>query len=437
MATRFAPGWYAVGILWLAYVCSFVDRQVLALLVEPVKATLAISDTQFSLLQGLAFGIFYSAMGLPCGWLVDRYSRRLVIALGIALWSAATAACGLAAGFWPLFAARMLIGVGEATLSPGALSLLSDHFPRERRALPLSVYISAGSFGSGLAMLAGAAAIAYATAHPIHLALAGVIEGWRAVFLLVGSPGLAIALALFTVREPPRTANGPGSGAAPRMAGGFAAAWAFIAVRRSLFLGHYGGLALLSWLSYALLAWTPAYFIRIHGWSLAETGWRFGLTYLGFGFGGAVLGGISANRLRARYLDGNLRNVAIGMTAIIAPLIAAPLVTNPWLSLLLFGIAIFFTAFPSGASATVISEVTPSRLRGQVSAIYYLTMSIVGLTAGPLSVALITDRVLHDPQRVGLSLAIVFAFAAPLGALLVWSALPALRSCLVQDLRQP
>jgi MFS family permease len=168
-AVSLRAGWYAVAVLWLAYICSFVDRQVLALLVEPIKASLAIGDTQLSLLQGLAFGLFYAAMGLPCGMMIDRYSRRVVIACGVAVWSLATVACGLAGGFWTLFAARMLVGAGEAVLSPGALSLLSDHFPREKRVLAISLYVSAGSFGGGLAMVAGGAAIAWATAHPFVL----------------------------------------------------------------------------------------------------------------------------------------------------------------------------------------------------------------------------------------------------------------------------
>lgn len=167
--TSLRAGWYAVAVLWLAYICSFVDRQVLALLVEPIKASLELDDTGLSLLQGLAFGLFYATMGLPCGLMIDRYSRRTVIACGVAVWSLATIACGFAGGFWSLFAARMLVGAGEAVLSPGALSLLSDHFPREKRVLAISLYVSAGSVGGGLAMVAGGAAIAWATAHPFTL----------------------------------------------------------------------------------------------------------------------------------------------------------------------------------------------------------------------------------------------------------------------------
>ncbi len=301
-------GWYAVAVLWLGYICSFVDRQVLALLVEPIKATLAISDTQVSLLQGLAFGLFYALMGLPCGMLIDRFSRRVVIAFGIAIWSLATIACGFAGGFWSLFVARMLVGIGEATLSPGALSMLSDHFPREKRVLPTSIYVSAGSFGGGLAMIAGGAAIAWAASHPFRLPGGTLLEGWRATFVLVGLPGLLIAAMMLTVREPARRNEGDPS---VRGAHAWSAAWGFLSERRGLFLRHFGAFALFAWLAYALLSWAPTYFIRVHGWTLPEAGWRFGLVYLGGGFSGAILGGVFAAWLRRRgQVDSNLRSAA-------------------------------------------------------------------------------------------------------------------------------
>ena len=418
-------GWYAVGVLWLGYICSFVDRQVLALLVEPIKAALQIADTQVSLLQGLAFGLFYAIMGLPCGRLVDRYSRRVVIAGGVALWSLATVACGFATGFWMLFAARMLVGVGEATLSPGALSLLSDHFPREKRVLPISLYVSAGSFGGGLAMIAGGAAIAWTASHPYLLPGGTVLEGWRATFVLVGLPGLLVAALLLTVREPVRRNEG---GTSPRGAHTWSAAWDFMAERRGLFLRHYGAFALFAWLSYAMLSWAPTYFIRVHGWTLPEAGWRFGIVYLVAGSGGAVCGGVFSAWLRRREaVDANLRSAAWGVTAIVPAVVAAPLMSNPWLALALLGVAIFFTSFPSGASLTAISEVTPGALRGQVSAVYYLVMSFVGLAAGPLSVALCTDYLFQDPKRVGDSMALVSALIGPAAALLLWPALPHFR----------
>ncbi len=416
-------GWYAVAVLWLAYICSFVDRQVLALLVDPIRASLSIGDTQFSLLQGLAFGLFYALMGLPCGALVDRFDRRRVIAGGIALWSVATVSCGFAGGFWSLFAARMLVGIGEATLSPGALSLLSDAFVPEKRVLPMSIYVSAGSFGGGLAMVAGGAAMTYVANHPIALPGGMNLDGWRAAFVLVGLPGLAIAALMLTIREPARARMAVVAAAKP----GWQTAWVFMRARRGFFLRHFGGFVLFSWLAYSILSWAPAFFIRVHGWTLAETGLRVGLAFLILGPLGAVSGGVFATRVRKSRTDGNLWSAAVGVAAIVVPSVAAPLAGNPYLSLALFGLALFFSAFPSGASATAISELTPGHLRGTVAAVYYLLMTVVGLTLGPLSVAALTDYFFVDPKRVGDSMALVAAVISPLAALLVASGLPAFR----------
>ena len=433
-ATRTASlraGWYAVAVLWTAYICSFVDRQVLALLVEPIKVSLAVSDTGLSLLQGLAFGIFYSLMGLPCGAMIDRWSRRTVIACGVAIWSLATIACGFAGGFASLFVARMLVGAGEAVLSPGALSLLSDHFPRERRVMAMSVYLSAASVGGGLAMVAGGVAIAWATAHPLTLPGGLQLEGWRATFLLVGAPGLLVALLLRTVHEPARGA----SEAQPAGAG--AAGWAdtlhFIVARRALFLRYFGGFALFSCLCYALISWVPTYFIRVHGWTAAEVGWRYGLVYLVLGSAGAISGGLIAAAVRRRNPgDATMRTVALGLTAILPFAIFGTQIGNPWLAVLAVGCGNFFMALPSGASVAAISEVAPAALRGRVSALYYLSISLVGIAAGPLSVALCTDYLFRDPRRVGDSLSLVAVVIGPLAALAVWSALPEFRRWTLQ-----
>lgn len=194
-------------------------------------------------------------------------------------------------------------------------------------------------------------------------------------------------------------------------------------MRRDLFLRHYGGLAL------SLLRLrdpglgTRLYFMRVHGWTLPQTGLRFGATYLVAGTLGAVAGGMFAARLRRLHVDGNLRSASIAITAFVLPAIAAPLMSDPWVSLGLYGVAIFFTSFPGGSSVTAITEVTPGRLRGQVSAYYYLAMAVVGFTLGPLSVALLNDYVFEDPRRVGDSLAVVAALVGPPAAWLMWGAL--------------
>ena len=198
-----AYAWYVVCILTIAYMFSFLDRQILALLVEPIRADLNISDTQMSLLQGLAFGIFYTLLGIPIGRLADRRSRRSIIAIGISIWCVMTAACGLAKNFGQLFLARVGIGIGEATLNPSAYSLISDYFPREKRARPMSFYNMGVSLGAGTAMVLGGQIISWVFSQPQPvLPLVGTLFHWQVVFIMVGLPGLLIAFLMVTVREP-------------------------------------------------------------------------------------------------------------------------------------------------------------------------------------------------------------------------------------------
>src|SRR5882672_1891382 len=190
--------WYVVFILMVCYALSFVDRQILSLLVGPMKRDLALSDTRIGLLQGLAFALFYGLMGLPLGRLADTRNRRNVIILGVVLWSFLTGACSAARSFWSLFLARMGVGVGEATLSPSAFSLISDYFPKEKLATAMSVYSMGIFIGSGLANIVGGAVVDAVRELPaVTLPLLGTVAPWRFTFLIVGAPGLVIALLLY------------------------------------------------------------------------------------------------------------------------------------------------------------------------------------------------------------------------------------------------
>ncbi len=200
-----AYAWYVVVVLTAAYVVSFIDRQILALLVEPIRRDLGLTDTQMGLIMGSAFALFYTILGIPLGWLADRFSRRGIIAAGITIWCLMTAACGLSRNFGQLFLARVGVGVGEAALSPSALSLISDYFPRERRGRAISFYNMGVSLGAGIAMIGGGWIIAgIIDAPPTTLPVVGEIYAWQTVFLVVGLPGLAIAALMATVREPER-----------------------------------------------------------------------------------------------------------------------------------------------------------------------------------------------------------------------------------------
>jgi MFS family permease len=202
---RARTAWYMVAVLMLCYTLSYADRQILAFLAGPLKHDLQINDTEFGVLQGLVFAVFYTLFGVPLGMVADRFSRRNLIALGVFLWSLTTSLSSIARSFGSLAAARMGVGIGEATLSPSAFSMIADSFPKERLSSALSIYTMGIQLGSGLALIiGGTVAQAVSQLPPVELPIAGAIAAWRVTFLIVGAPGLLVALLLLSVREPAR-----------------------------------------------------------------------------------------------------------------------------------------------------------------------------------------------------------------------------------------
>ncbi|MBK6598651.1 MAG: MFS transporter [Proteobacteria bacterium] len=200
-----------VIMLMIAYILSFVDRYVLGLMVEPIKADLGLTDTQMGWLLGLSFAIFYTTMGIPLGYLADRKRRTWLISIGITVWSIAAFTSGLARNFWHLFFARMSIGAGEATLSPSAISIISDSFPQEERGKPIAVYSAALGIGAGVASLVGAGVLSWAKSVPeITVPILGVVAPWQVTFFIVGAPGLLMGILFLFMREPVRHREGMG-----------------------------------------------------------------------------------------------------------------------------------------------------------------------------------------------------------------------------------
>ncbi|MFZ9873162.1 MAG: MFS transporter, partial [Steroidobacteraceae bacterium] len=285
--------WIVVGLLMVAYTSSFIDRQIMSLLVEPIRADLGITDTQFSLLAGLAFSIFYSVMGLPLGWLADRMSRRMIILVGMIAWSIMTALCGLATSFLALFLARVGVGIGEAALSPAAYSLISDYFPPERRARAISAYAMGPYLGSGLALIIGGQVIEAASRMgTFTIEGFGSFEPWQLVFFAVGFPGVIIALLFLLIREPERR------GLAPKSAD--IGLVAFIGRRRLLFLLLFLGFSVFGIAGISFLVWIPAVAIRVHGWSPGDIGLAYGVILLLLSVPGVYVGGWISDKLTAR-----------------------------------------------------------------------------------------------------------------------------------------
>lgn len=401
--------WYVVFVLMLAAVVSLVDRLLVGLLVEPIRRDLGISDFQISLLQGLAFSLFFCLAGLPLGRLVDRANRRNIVAAGITFWSLMTAAAGLAQHYWQLFLTRAGVGVGEATLGPAAYSIISDYFERHRLPLALSVFTLGTAFGSGAAFAIGGLVGGLANRADVVLPLLGTVKGWQLAFMLVGLPGLLVAALMLTVREPLRRHTVADGRALP-----VSAVVHFLRQRRRLALGYVAGISLAFCVTYALLAWMATFYIRVHGLPVERIGPVLGAMILGLSTLGIVAGGWWAGLLLRRgQRDATLRTAAWSLAAATPFLVATPLLPTPTASLLAFGPGLFLSSIFVSLGTSTIQLVTPNELRGQVSALGLMLTTVLGSVLGPSLVAACTDFVFADEQRIGHSLALTFAVALP------------------------
>lgn len=421
-------GWMIVIVLIAAYAISFVDRQILSLLVEDLRRDLGISDSQIGLLQGPAFGIFYAVMGLPFGWLADRTHRIRLIAAGLFLWTIMTLLGGLADSFEMLFLARMGVGVGEAALVPAAVSLLADSFAPSRRALPLSSFTAGISIGAGLALIIGGALVGYAESGVSGMLLIGAWlagrETWQTVLILAGLGGIPLALLILFLPEPVRRAK-------PRSTDGgedirFIP---YLKAHRRLFIPLLAGSSLLYIFSNGLAAWMPTLFVRAFGWTPMEVGLRLGSLILVFALCGNLLSGTIATFLMRRGdTAGPLRAMILGAcllapAAILGPLAPTAIWAQAGIVLIYFCIALCF-----GIATATFVTVTPGPVRGQMVALYLLVGNLVGLGLGPPSIGFVIEHILGDPSQVGQAIALIGAAIVIPGAFLLARSLPAFRA---------
>lgn len=406
-----AYAWYIVLLCMLAYIFSFIDRQILALMIEPIKADLNLSDTQFSLLHGLAFSLFYAFMGLPLAYLADRFSRPKIIAVGILFWSIATALCGLSKSFFQLFFSRMGVGVGEAALSPAAYSMFSDMFSKEKLGRAVAVYSSGSFVGGGIAFLVGGYVIGLLkNMNLIEVPLLGAIKAWQMAFILVGLPGIFIGLLfILTVRDPQRKGQRLDvQGQVEKTS--MKKAFKFIQKHRTTFTCHYLGFTFYAMALYCLISWTPAFYMRQYGLTPTEAGYMLGTVMLVANTLGVFCAGwlndwfIQKGRKDAPMITG-----VIGIIGLIIPMIAFTQVSELWLSVTLLVPAMFFASFPMPISTTAMQMLAPNQIRAQISAVFLLISNLVAVGIGTTLVALITDKIFENPLMVGMSLSIVGA----------------------------
>ncbi|MFP6583187.1 MAG: MFS transporter [Candidatus Hydrogenedentota bacterium] len=421
--------WFVVGILMIAYIFSFVDRQILSLLVGPIKEDLGISENQMGLLMGFSFALFYTIFGIPLGRLADSKSRRTIIAVGLGIWSIMSTGCGLAKNFTQLTMFRMGVGVGEASLSPSAYSLITDLFKPSRIALAISIYGAGIYIGSGMAYLLGGIVIAWVgTAESVAIPLVGDVAPWQSVFFFIGVPGFLFVPFMFLIKEPKRRGLGKkkDTGSVP-----LAEVFAFVKTHWRTFFFHNVGFALLSFVSYGSGSWIPEFFIRLHDMGRADIGIIYGIIVIIFGTLGIVSGGFFADKLRERgYTDSKLR---VGFYAAMAhiPLgLIFPLMPNHILAIMVLCPSVYLAAMPFGVAPAAIQEMMPNRMRGQASAIYLFVVNMIGLGMGPSAVALFTQNVFKDDMKIHYSLATVSTFAGTLAAILLWNGMKQFRKTL-------
>jgi MFS family permease len=416
---RPAYAWYVVVVLLLAYILAFVDREVMSLLVKSIETSLRLSDTQMSLLLGGAFALLYTLLGIPIAWLADHFNRRWIVFLGITLWSVMTCLCGFATGYWTLFAARVGVGVGEASLNPSALSLLKDYFPPARMGLAIGLYTAGVSSGGGLAnVIGGAIYPALAAAGPKSFPVLGTLAPWQQMFFMVGAPGLAVALLLLSIREPVRR----GLAGGPRVRSLLFAGVAFAFARWRTYLVLFLANSVLAILAYGIGFWIPEFLRRTY--HLDDAGYGHfvelrGYITIGAGLSGVLAGGWLCDRLRQRHDDGYVRVCLIGFVFIAIGYCSFALMPTPGLALLMLVPASFGAAVPTAAGVTAVVAIAPPELRAQLTACYYFVLNFVGLFVGPTLVALVTDFYFRDPAQLRYSLTLVACVVTAAGILLL------------------
>ncbi len=410
--------WYGLFCLLLCYFMFFVDRNILTLLVAPVRRDLGINDSQMGVLNGYSFSVLNGLMAIPLGWYADRKSRRNVLIFGIALWGCSTIASGFATTFTQLMITRMGLGIGEAALSPAAFSLISDYFPKSKRGAAVGIYGIGGFGGIGLSYLIGGAVLAtFRGVDTVSLPLIGETSVWHAAFIVVGFTTLLLALLMTTAREPARLSS------ALKTAPDEQPFFGHLKQHWLAFALVMGGYICLGILAIGWFAWLPSYFIRVFKMAPIQAGIQVGWVTTVAGVTGAVVGGYIADWMMRRGVrGGKVPTLVIMFLAWIPCALGIWLAQTPTMAL----VWVFVFTFADGIGfmqyGNVMQEMFPNSMRARSIAAWGVTSTIFTYGIGPLMFGLSTDFLFHGDKGLQSALGLVSLPIILLGLACAWFA---------------
>lgn len=407
-----SASWMMVVLLCIFYILSLLDRNLFVLLIEPIKQDLDLSDVQIGLLGGLAFSIFFSGAALPIGWAVDRFSRRSVICAGVVTWSLATAATGFCNNYRALFAARAIVGAGEATIAPAGHSIIADAFPPERLSLPMSLFGASTKAGIGLSFVIGGLLTTQIIPSADYEMFRGLtLRGWQLIFVVIGLPGALLGFLIFAIPEPSRTAKKTSEKVT------YPAYLKLFWSRRRFMLNSHGGHLLMTSVSTALSTWTTPFLMRKYDWPISRAGLVMGLLTL-IALIAVPLHGMWVDRKFSNGdLDAHLRHMSL-MCLIALPFgAAAYFLSSVWVSLAFIAMVLVLVGTYMGLGNSAILLDLPSHFRGKASSIIMLLSTAGGFALGAAGPAAISQYLFEGSETIGLGVSAYLAIALGLACI--------------------
>jgi MFS family permease len=430
-----SPGraWYALVVLTIGLMIATIDRGILTLLVQPIKKDLGLSDTQFTMLHGWAFVSVYAVLGLPIARLADRSSRRVIIAIGMAFWSLMTALCGFANTFTQFFLARAGVGAGESAYAPAVYSILQDSFRPEKLPRVFAIMAIGFSYGTSFGVILGAGLVVLATdLTDVFAPYLGVLKPWQIVLLLCALPGIALALAMFTVQEPRRRGLLPGASADAAVP--IKLVTGFFHANGRTYYPMFTAMGIKAMLSFGSGFWMPELMRRTFDWPVAKTAITIGVLGIIIAPFALLLGSYITERFaRQGRDDANLRTLLIASTLAIPTSIAFPLMSDPYHVMAVWALNYFIIMMGVGPSNAALQMITPNQMRGQIRAAFQFVFNVIGFGLGATTIAFCTDYVFQDEADLKYSLAVVAAVIGPLAACLTWYGLKPYAACVIRS----